>query len=62
MTAFPSAYALGTGEVKDRYGVSPAMAALPDLREWNGLPPEKRARIAARFVEEKMHSGEWDAR
>lgn len=52
----------GSGEVEDCYGVSPAMAVLPDLKAWNELPPEKRAYAAARFIEEKMHSGEWDTR
>src|ERR1700683_888498 len=34
------------------YGRSPAMDGLPDLRAFNALPPEERARAAARHVEE----------
>lgn len=36
----------------EQYGTSPALLALPSIKEWNELPEEEKIEQAARFVEE----------
>lgn len=45
------------GQSTELYGRSPALEALKDLRAWNALPPEERAKAAAAFVKRKIEEG-----
>lgn len=37
---------------RERYGRSPVMDALADMRAWNDLPPDERVKASAQFVRE----------
>lgn len=39
---------------EERYGRSPAMQALDDLRAWDALPPDVKAKAAAHFVRQRI--------